>query len=83
MKEETIEILKKYSQEKILQYLPEKEKNVLEKQILHTDFKQLQDLYMSTKKTCEIEEKNIKHIPYTDKAKLLEERRKKLEKMRV
>ena len=82
MKEETIEILKKYSQEKILQYLPyltEKEKNVLEKQILHTDFKQLQDLYMSTKKTCEIEEKNIKHIPYTDKAKLLEERRKKLE----
>ena len=82
MKEETIEILKKYSQEKILQYLPyltEKEQNVLEKQILHTDFKQLQDLYMSTKKTCEIEEKNIKHIPYTDKAKLLEERRKKLE----
>lgn len=84
MKKETIEILKKYSQEHVLQYLPyltQEEQDNLEKQILTIDFEQLQKLYESTKQSHHIEEKIIEHMPYTDKAKLSEERRKQLEEV--
>ena len=44
MKEKIIEILKKYSQEHVLQYLPyltQEEQNKLEEQILSIDFEEL------------------------------------------
>ena len=82
MKEETIEILKKYSQEHVLKYLPyltQEEQKGLEEQILNIDFEQLKQLYESTKHKHNIEEKIIEHIPYTDKTKLPIERKKQLE----
>lgn len=84
MKEETIHILKKYSQEHLLEYLPyltEEEQQNLEKQILRIDFEQLQKLYKTTKMDATIEEKVIEHIPYVDKSKLSEERKAELEKV--
>lgn len=84
MKEKIIEILKKYSQEHVLQYLPyltQEEQNKLEEQILSIDFEQLKQLYETTKQKHHIEEKIIEHIPYTDKAKLTQERKKQLEEI--
>ena len=84
MKEETIELLKKYSQDHILNYLPilnEKEQKELEEQILKIDFEQLKALYETTKQTPKIEEKVIEHIPYVDKPKLSEERKEHLKEI--
>lgn len=84
MKEETIEILKKYDQEHLLEYLPiltKDEQEQLEKQICKIDFEQLENLYKSTRKMPEIEEKRIESIPYTDKAKLSKEKLLELEKI--
>lgn len=82
MKEETIEILKKHSQEHLLQFLPyltKEEQENLENQILKIDFEQLDKLYESTKKEQIVEEKKIEHISYTDKSKLTKERKEQLE----
>ena len=79
MKEETIQILKKYSQDHILNYLPKltkDEQDKLEEQVLRINFEQLQQLYDSTKQKPYMEEKKIEHISYTDKEKLSEERKK-------
>ena len=84
MREETIETLKKYSQEQILEYLPyltEEEQKVIEQQVKTIDFKQLQQLYEITKQEPHMEEKNISHIPYVDKMKIEEQRREELEKI--
>lgn len=84
MEKSTIEILNKYSQEHILEYLPyltKEEEKKLEEQILKIDFEQLQKLYATTKQEKHVEEKKIEHISYTDKAKLPEDRRKKLEEV--
>lgn len=84
MKEETIQILKKYSQDHILKYLPyltKEEQDKLEEQVLHIDFEQLRKLYDSTKQEKNIEEKVIEHIPYTDKAKLSKQRKEELEEI--
>lgn len=75
MKEETIQILKKYGQEHILNYLnllTEEEKKALEEQVLKIDFEQLQKLYETTKKPINLEEKVIEHINYINKEKLSE-----------
>lgn len=84
MKEETIEILKKYNQEHLLSYLPilsQTEKEELEEQIKKIDFEKLQELINSTNVNKKIEEKRIEHIPCVDKEKLSTERREKLEKI--
>ena len=84
MREETIETLKKYSQEQLLEYLPyltEEEQKVIEQQVKTIDFEQLQQLYEITKQEPHMEEKNISHIPYVDKMKIEEQRREELEKI--
>lgn len=84
MKEEIIKTLKKYSQEHILEYLPyltEEEQKVLEQQIKQIDFNQLQQLYEKAEQERQIGEKNIEHIPYVDKTKLEESRRRQLEEI--
>lgn len=84
MKEETIQILKKYSQDHILNYLPKltkDEQDKLEEQVLRINFEQLQQLYDSTKQKPYMEEKKIEHISYTDKEKLSEERKKQLKEI--
>lgn len=82
MKEETIKTLKKYSQEQILEYLPyltEEEQEVIEQQVEAINFEQLQQLYELAKQEQHMEEKNISHIPYVDKTKIEEQKRKELE----
>lgn len=84
MREETIETLKKYSQEQILEYLPyltEEEQKAIEQQVETIHFEQLQQLYELTKQEPHMEEKNISHIPYVDKMKIEEQRREELEKI--
>lgn len=84
MKQEVIEILQKYHQEHILNYLnllTEKEVHKLETQILAIDFEQLNKLYQESQKPKEIKENRIEHIEYTDKAKLDVERKEKLEEI--
>lgn len=84
MKKETIQTLKKYSQEQIMEYLPyltEEEQKKLEQQIEAIDFEKLQQLYELTKQEQNVEEKNITHIPYVDKEKIEEQRKKQLEKI--
>ncbi len=82
MKQETLDILKKYNQEHVLNYInlcTEEEKEKLEEQILKIDFEQLKNLYEETKCQAYIEERKIESISYTDKAKLSSERKEKLE----
>ena len=84
MQEETIEILKKYSQEHILEYLSKftkEEQENLEKQIMTINFEQLKKLYEQTKQKPCIEEKMIEYIPYTDKAKLSQARKESLKEI--
>lgn len=84
MKEEIKQILNKYSQEHLLnylQYMTKEEQEVLEEQIKDIDFEQLQRLYKITKQEPEIEEKVIEKIPYTDKEKLTNDRKEELEKI--
>ena len=83
MKEETISLLKKYKQEKLINYfslLNKKEKEELEKQIERINFEQLNNLYQSIKQKPIIEEKRIEAISYVDKAKLSKEEQQELEK---
>ncbi|MCI9246745.1 MAG: hypothetical protein HFJ30_06460 [Clostridia bacterium] len=82
MKEQTIETLKKYSQEHLIEYLPyltEEEQKKLEQQVEAIDFEQLQQLYELAKQEQYMEEKNISHIPYVDKEKLDKQKREELE----
>lgn len=84
MKEETKRLLEKYNQEHILEYLnllTEDEKEELEKQILKIDFEQLKNLYETTMKQPQIEEKKIEHIPYIDKEKLSKDEKDELEEI--
>lgn len=84
MKEETIKTLKKYSQEHLIEYLPyltEEEQKKLEQQVEAIDFEQLQQLYGLVKQEQHMEEKNISHIPYVDKERLDEKRKRELEEI--
>lgn len=84
MKEETIKTLKKYSQEQILEYLPcltEEEQKAIEQQIETIDFEGLQRLYELVKQEQHVEERSISNIPYVDKERLDEQRKKELEEI--
>ena len=84
MKEEVTKMLKKYSQEHLLEYmkyLNKEEQEKLEKQILNIDFEQLKELYERTKQNQDLESKIIEHIKYTDKERLSKERKEELEKI--
>ena len=84
MEEKVIDILKKYNQTHLLNYinlLSEEEIKNLEKQILKIDFEELKTLYETTKKTPEIEENKIEHISYTDKEKLKIAEKQELEEI--
>ena len=84
MKKETLELLKKYHQEHLLDYLSllnEEEQKILENQILSLDFENLNKLYETTKKEIQIEEKQITHIPYIDKEKLSKEKTEELQEI--
>ncbi len=84
MERQVIEILEKYGQEHILNYLkllsPQEEKN-LQEQILKIDFENLKNIYEGTKNKANIEEKRIEHIHYTDKEKLTEAEKNNLEEI--
>ncbi len=85
MKERTIQILKKYSQEHLIKHLSnltENEQQILEEQILKIDFEQLQKLYNETKQKEQVEEEKLEHIPYVDKEKLTRKEKEKLEETR-
>jgi len=53
------DILKKYNQEHILNYLNEENKEELINQILNIDFEEILELYEETKKPIEIDIENI------------------------
>jgi UDP-N-acetylglucosamine/UDP-N-acetylgalactosamine diphosphorylase len=71
--QETIELLKKYKQDHIinlLDKLDENKKNELIEQINNIDFHQIMELYENTKKEIEIKENKIEAIAYLDKEKI-------------
>lgn len=76
MEEMAIEILKKYNQEHIIDWmnkLNENEKEELINQVLSLDIKQVVDLYNNLSKTFEIENKKIEKITAIDINKLSQE----------
>lgn len=76
MEEMAIEILKKYNQEHIIDWmnkLNENEKEELVNQVLSLDIKQVVDLYNNLSKTFEIENKKIEKITAIDINKLSQE----------
>ncbi len=84
MKEKAVQILKQYSQEHILKYLPyltQEEQDNLESQILRINFEELKKIYEFTKCKPLMQEKLIEHIEYTDKSKLSKERKEELEQI--
>ena len=82
--QDVIELLKKYNQEHIIEFmntLDEKEKENLENQILQIDFHQLLELYDNTKKKVEIKENKIEEIKYIDKQKMGNSKKEQLENL--
>ena len=82
MDKKVINILEKYNQTHLLNYLDllsEEETKNLEEQILKIDFEELKELYESTKKNPEMKENRIEHIDYTDKEKLSINKKQELE----
>jgi len=80
--QDTIEILKIYHQEHIinlLETLEGKEKEELIEQIKKIDFQQIMELYDNTKKNIEIKENKIENITYLDKAKLSKEQKEEFD----
>ncbi|MCR5146637.1 MAG: UTP--glucose-1-phosphate uridylyltransferase [Clostridia bacterium] len=80
MEEMAIEILKKYNQEHIIDWmnkLNEEEKNALVNQVLNLNVKEVVDLYNNLSKTFEIGDKKIEKISAIDIDKLNEEEFKK------
>ncbi len=70
------QMLEKYGQEHLLTFynnLPKEKQNQLLDEILTTDFKQMQELYESTKETPSFDNAKIEPISYVDKAKLSKE----------
>ena len=80
--QDTIEILKIYNQDHIINLLNKlegKKKEELIEQINKIDFHQIMELYDSTKKDIEIKENKIENISYLDKAKLSKEQREEFD----
>ena len=75
IKQECIELLKKYNQEHIARFLEKldnEKQNELIKQIQRIDFNQITELYNNTKKEIEFKENKIEPLGYLDKSKLSE-----------
>ena len=76
MEEKAIEILKRYNQDNIINWmskLKEEEKSELVNQILNLNIKEVVDLYNNLSKTFEIGDKKIERISATDINKLGED----------
>ena len=70
------QMLEKYGQEHLLAFynqLPEEKQNQLLDEILTTDFKQMQELYESTKVKPNFENAKLEPIPYVTKSELSQE----------
>lgn len=70
------QVLEKYGQEHLLNFydsLSLEQKNKLLDEILTTDFKQMQELYESTKTKVNFENTKLEPIPYTTKSELSRE----------
>lgn len=82
MEKKTIDILEKYNQTHLLNYinlLSQEETKNLEEQISKIDFEELKELYKTTKEKPEIQENKIEHINYVDKQKLDINKKQELE----
>ena len=82
--QETIELLKTYNQDHIinlLHKLNEKQKEELIKQINKIDFHQIMELYNNTKKEIGIKENKIEAISYLDKEKLTKKEKEKFDEL--
>ncbi len=82
--QDTIDILKLYSQEhiiKLLEKLNEQEKEELLEQINNIDFQQMKELYDNTKKTIELKENKIEPLKYCDKNKLAKNEKEELDSL--
>lgn len=82
--QETIELLKKYNQNHIVNLLKKLDgikKQELLNQINRIDFGQIMELYDNTKKKIEIKENKIESISYLDKAKLPKEQKERFDKL--
>ena len=82
--QETIELLKIYNQDHIinlLHKLNEKQKEELIKQINKIDFHQIMELYNNTKKEIGIKENKIEAISYLDKEKLTKKEKEKFDEL--
>ena len=80
--QDTIELLKTYGQEHVIQLIEQlegKEKEELIEQINKIDFHQIMELYDTTKKELEIKENKIENISYLDKAKLSKEQKEEFD----
>ncbi len=78
------ELLQQHNQAHIIKFmnnLNEKERELLENQILSIDFAQMKELYDSTKKTVEIKENKIEEISYFDKQKLGSSKKEQLDEL--
>lgn len=82
--QDTIELLKTYKQEHIINLLEKlegKEKEELIEQINKIDFHQIMELYDNTKKEMALKENKIENIAYLDKAKLSKEQKEEFENL--
>ena len=82
--QETIELLKRYNQNHIVNLLKKLDgikKQELLNQINRIDFEQIMELYDNTKKKIEIKENKIESISYLDKAKLSKEQKERFDKL--
>lgn len=80
--QDTIELLRIYGQEHVIQLIEQlegKEKEELIEQINKIDFHQIMELYDTTKKELEIKENKIENISYLDKAKLSKEQKEEFD----
>ncbi len=80
----TIEILKEYNQEHIINFLEkldDDKQQELIKQINTIDFHQIHELYNNTKKKIEFKERKIEPLEYLDKAKLSQDQKEKFDKL--
>ena len=76
MEEKAIEILKKFNQEHVIDWmnkLNEEEKNKLVEQVVNLNIEQVVDLYNNLSKTFEIKDKKIEKIAAIDIDKLSKE----------
>ena len=80
--QDTIELLRTYGQEHVIQLIEQlegKEKEELIEQINKIDFHQIMELYDTTKKELEKKENKIENISYLDKAKLSKEQKEEFD----